>query len=91
MVNEKINIANGKMLSYENIIVKNNGIWEFENNDPQMIIQFNNPIKSLQLELMLNEYLSKNITVTIYYDYNNAGFSEEKKIMFNKYLFWYTS
>ena len=82
MILDKIIVNNGKVLRTENIL-ENGDQWEFINNDPQIIVRFDTPVKGISITFNTMNTEDKILNTIVYYREDNINYDEEKKIVFN--------
>lgn len=82
MILDKIIINGGSVLETENIL-ENGDEWEFINNDPQIVIKFDSPVKVISVKYNPLNIEEKFLNTVIYYRGSNTNYSEEEKIVFN--------
>ena len=82
MILDKIIVNNGKVLRTENIL-ENGDQWEFINNDPQIIVRFDTPVKGISITFNPMNTEDKILNTIVYYREDNINYDEEKKIVFN--------
>ena len=85
MIGEKIQIDDGNLILINNIL-EFEDTWTFENGDPFMHIQFNEPIIAFKISIALKKTLNKELHVAVYYKNKDEVFSEEKCYHYNIFL-----
>ncbi|MFQ6792506.1 MAG: glycosyltransferase [Thomasclavelia sp.] len=82
MISDKIVVKNGTLLEVNNI-EENNDLWEFKNNDPQIIIEFSLPQKGVRIKFNFKENVEKDFNAVVYYRKEAANFTEDNKLTFS--------
>ena len=83
MIMKNIKIIEGEIKCVNNIEAEE-GKWVFNNHDPQIIIKFDRPVKGIRLRINLNSTSNLAYNTSIYFNYANLGFTEDKVIKYER-------
>lgn len=83
MLDDKIEVKKGIVKDIVNIEFNKNEL-TFINMDPQIIIFFDDPVKGINIKMMLNEIQSFNSHVVVYFAMKNEDFSESRCLSFDR-------
>lgn len=83
---EDITILDGSVKSIENIIEVNNN-WKFINSDPQIFIEFDNPVIGIRIEAKNSQLFESDLIDVFFHDEKENYFTENKKIQFRRRFF----
>lgn len=83
---EDITVLDGSIKGIENIIEVNNN-WKFINNDPQIFIEFDNPVIGIRIEAKNSQLFESDLIDVFFHDEKENYFTENKKIQFRRRFF----
>lgn len=85
MLDNQVYVEDGNLVLSENILLIGKE-WNFINEDPQLILQFDKEIIGIRIQLEFIKSIEKPFHVKVYYRSKEENFSEDNVIWFNRFF-----